>query len=95
MTDEELLVATAKDALTRWLSDDSSIVCVFQNQALDSSNAGQRIALCYDLALWDALEVGKTRAPDTTIGTGWKYILVGKAKTVEEAITLMEFKEAK
>lgn len=78
------------EVFKRWLSDGETWIGVFQNQALDSSNRGHRFALSFDMENFGEAEVGKTCAPDTSFGLGWKYILIAKCLTVEEAVASMK-----
>ena len=77
------------ETFKRWLSDGTSWIAVFENKALDSGGAGHRIALCYDIQDYDKATIGRDRAPDTRLTTGWKYILIAKCKTVDEALEMM------
>lgn len=70
------------------LADKETWIGVYENQAFDSVKAGQRVAMFFDLDQWDRANIGD-RAPDTSALAGWKYRLVGKAKTTEEALNLM------
>lgn len=73
----------------RWLSDGKTWVGVFENQAFDSAGFGDRFAVSFDMADFDKAKLGD-RAPDTSMGLGWKFALLGKARTVEEVFTFMD-----
>lgn len=79
-----------KQIFDRWLSDGQTCIGVFENKAMDSATAGMRTALSYELSQWDQLVVGKTTAPDSKFGAGWKFLLVAKCKTTDEALKAME-----
>jgi hypothetical protein len=71
----------------KWLEDGESWIGVFECHALDSEFVGQRIAFCFDSKQWERAVIGKTRAPDNRrTGPGWKFILVAKCETVEDAV---------
>ena len=78
-----------RETFERWLADGQSWIGVFENKALDSGDVGKRVAFVYDIADMDKAEVGKLRAPDSNVGVGWKYILIAKATTVDQALALM------
>lgn len=89
MPDDE----TTPETFDRWLSDGETWIGIFENHDLGHPDVGRRIALSYHLADKDQAEVGKTRAPDTGVGMGWRYILIWKARTTQEAIAIMERKD--
>ena len=78
-----------ENTFRRWLADGTSWIGVFENQALDSLNRGQRVALQFDDSFWDVANLG-SRCPDINVppvnGIGWKWLLVAKCKTVAEAM---------
>ncbi len=78
------------EVFKRWLSEPGDWIGVFQNQALDSSLLGHKFALRFGVEQWDHAEIGKTRAPDTQFGMGWKYILIAKCQTIESAVEAMK-----
>jgi hypothetical protein len=81
---------TVAETYTRWLSDGETWIGVFENQDLGHRDMGRRIAIPYDRAQWEKAAIGKDRAPDHgSIGLGWRYVLIAKCKTVEEAETAM------
>lgn len=85
------LTEESRSALTRWLADGSTEIGVFENKALDSADCGRRVAIPFEKGAMDSAEIGKCRAPDMpTIGAGWKYILVAKCSTVEDAERALE-----
>jgi len=73
-----------------WLEDGETFIGVFENQALDSIQCGHRYAMSFWMDQWEQAEVGKTRAPDTKMGLGWKYILIGKTDDPDEAIKMLK-----
>ncbi len=80
----------AKSRFEHHLADGETWIGIFENQALDSVDAGRRVAMFFDMGQWDAAEIG-SRAPDTNNFIGWKYRLVCKAKTVDEALDNMNW----
>ena len=83
----------ARKQVARWLSDSDTWVGLFENYDLDSSECGERCAFPFSLSdgSFEGSIVGKTRAPDgKTIGPGWRYILAGKTKSVEEVIDFLD-----
>ena len=74
----------------RWMRNGDTWIGVFENAALDSADMGRKLALPFDTSLFDGAVIGKDHAPDTSIGLGWKYILVAKCRSVEEALTAMD-----
>jgi len=72
---------------------------VFQNQDLGHSDLGRKIAMPFPQAVWNgAHEAGHlppginvaSHAPDhTSIGLGWRYLLIRKCRTVEDAVAAM------
>lgn len=74
--------------LNQWLSDGQAWVGVFENHDLGSPDVGRRVAMAFDIAQFDVATLGM-RAPDTRTLIGWRYGLVAKCKTVEEALTEM------
>lgn len=83
-----------QEAFESWMKDGETWIGVFQNQAFDSGDFGQRIAMAFDNSQFEESAAGKTTAPDNkTSGAGWKYILVRKCRTAEEAVEAMHPKE--
>ena len=81
---------TTEQRLARWFADGDTTVCVFENKDLGHSQVGRRIALPYSKADAEAMAIGTSRAPDiTSVGLGWRYILVGRARTPEEVTDLL------
>ena len=80
----------AEERFKHHLADGETWIGIFENKALDSASTGHRVAVFFDMSQWDAAEIG-SRAPDTSTFIGWKYQLIGKAKTVEEAFSYMNF----
>lgn len=61
-------------------------VGVFQNEALDSAQYGEKFAMFFDDRYWDGAKIGFTTMPDTKERIGWKYILRYKCKTLDEVV---------
>jgi len=59
---------------------------VFECEALDSHWLGLRFAMLFDKSDFDKVTIGKTHAPDTKLGLGWRFILKAKCLTVDEAM---------
>jgi hypothetical protein len=76
--------------IARWLSDGTTFVAIFKNHDLGHPYVGERVGMPFDMAQWDQLEIGKTRAPDSNRGMGWRYILTAKCKDVSSALAAME-----
>ena len=85
---------TIEETFDRWLEDEGDWIGVFENKALDSATCGQRCAIPFTQEGWDQAVVGKTSAPDMQVppisGIGWKFILIGKCKTKDEVLVLLE-----
>lgn len=80
---------------TRWLADGTTWIGMFENHDLGHRDVGHRISLAFDDSQFDAGIVGTTRAPDRQdIGLGWRYILIAKLRTVDEAVTWLKHEEA-
>jgi hypothetical protein len=86
-------VNTERDAVEAkihgWLdtpADPGDWVGVFENQDLGHRDLGRRIGLLYGADQWDIAEVGRTTAPDSPIGMGWRFILVAKVRDVDEVL---------
>lgn len=78
---------TQRETFERWLSDGTTWIGVFENQDLGHSRLGDRISVPYDSTQWDGGVIGVSRAPDrAAIGPGWRWILVAKVRTVEDAV---------
>jgi hypothetical protein len=82
-------IEDSKRKMERWLEDGDTWIGVFQNRDLSSSDCGRTIALPFSLSdgSYEKAEIGKARAPDTSAGLGWRYILIGKATSADEAIS--------
>lgn len=87
------MLETPEQIFTRWLADGETWIGIFENHDLGSRDVGLRRAWSYDLAKIDEAKVGKTRAPDTEEGLGWRYILIFKALTLQEAVAMMDRKD--
>lgn len=69
-----------------WLRDGKTWIGVFQNQDLGHPQVGRRMALPFADDVYWTSTVGQTKAPDTvTVGLGWRYVLIAKCRTVDEA----------
>lgn len=79
---------TAREAVTRWLAEPDTWVGVFENHDLGHPNVGHCFAIPFRLSdgSFEQAEIGKTRAPDTSLYIGWRYILIAKCKTVDEVM---------
>lgn len=73
-------------ALVRWLADGRTEIGIFENKALDSADLGRRVAIAFEKGALDTAEIGFCRAPDMSNFIGWKYVLVAKCGTVDEAM---------
>lgn len=70
-----------------WLADGHSWIGVFENQDANDPKYHQRVAFCFHMNGWHRGVIGKSRGPrNRRIGSGERYVLVAKAKTVEEAV---------
>ncbi len=64
-------------------------IAVFENQDLGHRMIGHRIALPFGDELADA-KVGEAKAPDNkSYGFGWRYILIAKPESAEDAADLI------
>jgi len=60
---------------------------VFEGADLsDFRTLGLRFAMLFDKSDFDKVTIGKTHAPDTKLGLGWRFILKAKCLTVDEAM---------
>ena len=64
--------------------DPGDWVGVFENHDLGHSNIGMRFGLIYGADQDEKATIGKTHAPDTSFGPGWRYLLVAKCYTADE-----------
>ena len=87
------LASASKATFQRWLEDPTTWIGVFENKALDSADCGMRFALAFDVSNLDDATIGETRAPDTAMGMGWRYLLVAKCASVEEVMEAMQFED--
>lgn len=76
--------------LARWFADSDTVACVFENRDLGSTNCGHRFAMPYTKAMAEKMEIGKARPAASMMYPDWKYILVGKATSPEETMTLLD-----
>ena len=80
-----------RKTIDAWLEDGETVVGVFCNHDLSSSQAGHCIGLSFESTDMDKLIVGKTRAPDhPNIGLGWRYILQLVSTDAQEIIEALE-----
>ena len=78
----------AERRVADWLSKGWKIG-VFENMDLGARMVGHRIALPFGDE-FDAAEIGKAKAPDSpSYGMGWRYILIAKPLTAEDAADLI------
>lgn len=66
--------------------DEGDWIGVFECEALDSSMLGFRFAMLFDAADFDTVEIGRTHAPDTQFGLGWKFLLKARCRTAGQAM---------
>ena len=76
---------TAADRIKKLLSDEATWMGIYENQAFDSANFGHRVGMFFDIGDWDRVVLG-SRAPESPQVAGWKYLLVGKARSAADAI---------
>lgn len=82
---------TTAQTFERWLSDGDTFIGVFQNQDLGHYDIGRKIAMPFPKAQWDVAKLDETKAPDhKSIGLGWRYLLVGKFESAQEAVECLE-----
>lgn len=81
-----------RQAIERWFADGDTWVGVFENHDLGSQQVGVRCAFPFTLSngSMEASRVGSTKAPDgSRIGMGWRYVLVAKCRTADEAMAAL------
>jgi len=84
---------TPRETFERWLSDGTTWIGIFENHDLGHSDLGRRIARPYDASQEEVAKLKSTTASDhKAIGFGWRYILVAKCHTADEAIAALEAK---
>jgi len=86
MTDTK--ISTDMDAtIDRWFTDPDpgDWVGVFENQDMGHPDLGMKFGMLYGADQDDKATIMKTHAPDTTFGLGWRYLLVAKCHTADEA----------
>ena len=78
--------------IDRWFRDaDPGDWCgVFENHDLGHPDLGRKLGLMFPIEQWSEVTIGKTCAPDTEIGLGWRYLLVAMCKTADEANAAFE-----
>jgi hypothetical protein len=75
--------------IASWFNDADTWVGVFENHDLGHPDRGLRCAFPFAISdgSMEKSIVGQTRAPDgRIIGMGWRYLLVAKCSTAEEAL---------
>ena len=71
--------------------DPGDWIGVFEGADLsDRRTLGLRFGMLFDGSDWDAAELGKTCAPDTRMGLGWRFLLKAKCRTANEAAKAMQ-----
>ena len=79
------------EVIDRWFATavEGDWVGVFENHDLGHPDLGRRFAAFYDKAQWDEAEIMRTTGPDSSIGLGWRYLLVEKCLTPMKAKAAM------
>lgn len=86
---------TIGQTFTRWLSDGSTWIGVFENKDLGHQELGRRVAFPYDMNMFGQATLNETRAPDhPQIGLGGRYYLIAKCVLVAEALAALGAPEA-
>lgn len=82
---------TPLQTLERWVSDEDTWIGVFENHDLSSRDCGRKFALPFSLSdgSFEVAELNKTKAPDTKMGLGWRFLLVWKGTDPQEAYDAM------
>lgn len=75
-----------RERFATWLADNDTVICVYENHDLGSREVGARFALPYSREAAARLVVGSSRAPDTRMGLGWRYILTARCDDVPSAM---------
>ena len=83
----------AEARVRKCFEDPDTWVGVFENHDLGHSEIGRRIAFPFAMAQFEVGEIGKTRAPDTRKLLGWRYILIAKCRTGDEAMVWLRYGE--
>lgn len=86
MTTIEKAQQENRERLERWFADEDTVACIFENHDLGSRMVGTRIALPYRKAEAQQMRIKIDRAPDTSMGLGWRYILVAKCDDVQATL---------
>lgn len=82
---------SCEERFARWFADGDTTACVFENKDLGHPQIGRRVAFPYTKANAEAMAIGTSRAPDSSLyGLGWRYILVARCNTVEEAMAALD-----
>jgi hypothetical protein len=84
-------VKNMREMFERWVRE-GAVVCIYQNQAFDSAAFGQRFALRRSAEEAAGLKLGEPAPDTTTIGVGWRWLLVDTQTTVDGAMLAMEGK---
>lgn len=72
------------DKMSVWLKDGSTWIGVFENHDLGHLMFGSRVAIPFDVSNFNDTPLGM-RAPDINNHILWRYVLVAKCRTLEEA----------
>ena len=79
-----------KSMFERWMRDVDTWIAVYENHDFGSPQFGRRIALPCNRSQWDAARIGKSCAPShPDIGRGWRYILIAKCDSVDDAAAIV------
>ena len=84
------------EVIDRWFDSANAgdWVGVFENHDLGHPDLGRRFAAFYDQDEWDRAELMRTTGPDSSIGLGWRYLLVAKLRTPQAAKAAMSVSNA-
>lgn len=81
-----------KEKILGWIKG-GSIIGVFQNKALDSATCGQKLYMGFEPSQESLMTIGKSHAPDTRCGMGWKYLLIAILHSEDELNDFFEKEE--
>lgn len=74
------------EQIVRWFQDRDTWVGVFENHDLGHPKVGAKVAAPFSKSQLDVAIIGRTHMPDTPTIIGWRYILIAKCLTAEDAI---------